>query len=119
MFPADLFGAEAGKLLDIAAQVRLIIEAEGVRHFGQRSAAPASDQPQRGLNALSDSGAGFEATMEMPLLDEIGLIRPGLVVSIAGIKGISRSCRIHAAWDASKGLVVTQTVGLERREVET
>ncbi len=73
---------------------------------------------QRGLNALSDSGAGFEATLEMPLLDEIGLIRPGLVVSIAGIKGVSRSCRIHAAWDASKGLTVTQTVGLERREVE-
>ena len=74
---------------------------------------------QRGLNALSDSGAGFEATMEMQLLDEIGLIRPGLVVSIAGIKGVSRSCRIHAAWDASNGLTVTQTVGLERREVES
>ena len=74
---------------------------------------------QRGLNALSDSGAGFEATFEMQLLPEVGLIRPGMVVSIAGIKGISRSCRIRAEWDASKGLTVTQTVGLERREVES
>lgn len=71
----------------------------------------------RGLNLLSDSGAGWDLNAEVLLTEEIGLIRPGMIVSIAGIKGISRSCRIQANWDAG-GLSVRQTVGLERREVE-
>lgn len=72
---------------------------------------------QRGLNALSDSGAGFEMDAETLFTPEIGLVRPGLVVSIAGMKGVSRSCKISAAWETD-GLKVTQAVGLERREVE-
>ncbi|MDS4020678.1 MAG: hypothetical protein RKR03_09270 [Candidatus Competibacter sp.] len=70
----------------------------------------------RGLNALSDSGAGTDLTAELLLVEPVGVIRPGLIASLAGVKGISRSVRIAATW--SNGLQVRQTVGLERREVE-
>lgn len=70
----------------------------------------------RGLNALSDSGAGTELTAELLLVEPVGVIRPGLIANLAGVKGVSRSCRISATW--SNGLQVRQTVGLERREVE-
>ena len=73
---------------------------------------------QRGLNALSDSGAGYTMDADVLFTPEIGLVRPGLIVSIAGLKGISRSCRISAQ-RAGDALQVRQTVGLERREVET
>lgn len=72
---------------------------------------------RRGLNALSDSGAGFEMDAEVLFAPEIGLVRPGMVVSIAGLKGISRSCRISAQWSGDS-LLVRQSIGLERREVE-
>lgn len=71
---------------------------------------------RRGINALSDSGAGFTMDAEVLFTPEVGLIRPGLIVSIAGMKGLSRSCRITAQWN--NGLSVRQSVGLERREVE-
>lgn len=71
----------------------------------------------RGLNALSDSGAGWEMDAEVLFTPEVGLIHPGLIVSIAGLKGISRSVRIQCNLDAG-GLSVRQSVGLERREVE-
>jgi len=71
----------------------------------------------RGLNVLSDSGAGWTMDAETLFTPEIGLVKPGLIVSIAGMKGISRSCRISASW--SNGLQVKQQVGLERREVES
>lgn len=77
---------------------------------------------QRGLNVLSDSGAGFE--MDAELLFAPGaapafpLVPPGRIVRIAGRKGVSRSCRISAAWSGD-GLSVRQSVGLERREVES
>lgn len=75
----------------------------------------------RGLNALSDSGAGWEMeaeTLFAPNADPaFPLVPPGQIVSIAGLKGISRSCRISAQW--SNGLSVRQSVGLERREIET
>lgn len=72
---------------------------------------------QRGLNALSDSGAGWELDAEVLFTPEVGLVKPGLIVSIAGVKGLSRSCRISAQWSGN-GLSVRQQVGLERREVE-
>jgi hypothetical protein len=71
---------------------------------------------QRGLNALSDSGAGF--TMDAETLfypPAFPLAPPGLIVSIAGMKGVSRSCRISATW--GQGLQVKQSIGFERREV--
>jgi hypothetical protein len=73
---------------------------------------------QRGLNALSDSGSGF--TMEAETLfypPTFPLVPPGLIVSIAGMKGVSRACRVTANWD--QGLQVKQSVELERREVES
>lgn len=72
---------------------------------------------QRGLNALSDSGAGFEMDAELLLTPEVGLVRPGLVVSIAGMKGVARSIKVTAGWSGG-ALKVRQSVGLERREVE-
>ena len=77
---------------------------------------------QRGLNALSDSGAGWEMDAETlfnPLANPaFPLVPPGRIVSIAGLKGVSRSCRISAQW-AGGALSVRQSVGLERREVES
>ena len=73
---------------------------------------------QRGLNALSDSGSGF--TMDAETLfnpPTFPLVPPGLVVSIAGMKGVSRSVRISATV-SEKGLKVNQGIGLERREAE-
>lgn len=73
---------------------------------------------QRGLNALSDSGAGF--TMDAETLfypPTFPLVPPGQIVSIAGLKGVSRSVKISAQW--SSGLQVKQSIGLERREVES
>ncbi|HOW75584.1 MAG TPA: hypothetical protein PK959_06590 [Candidatus Competibacteraceae bacterium] len=72
---------------------------------------------QRGLNALSDSGAGWEMDAEVLFTPAIGLVQPGMIVSIAGVKGVSRSCRISAQW-SDNSLQVRQIVGLERREVE-
>lgn len=72
---------------------------------------------QRGLNALSDSGAGFEMDAELLFTPEVGLVRPGMIVSVAGMKGVSRSVKIGASWSGG-ALKVRQSVGLERREVE-
>lgn len=72
---------------------------------------------QRGLNALSDAGAGFTMDAETLFTPDVGVVKPGLVVSIAGMKGVSRSVRISANW--SNGLQVKQSIGLERREVES
>jgi hypothetical protein len=69
---------------------------------------------QRGLNALADAGSGLELDAELLLVEPVGVIRPGLIVSLAGIKGVSRGVRIAATW--ADGLRVRQTVGLERRE---
>ena len=71
----------------------------------------------RGLNVLSNSGAGWTMDAEVLFTPEVGLVKPGLIVSIAGMKGISRSCRISASW--SNGLQVKQQVGLEQRDVES
>jgi hypothetical protein len=73
---------------------------------------------QRGINALSDSGSGF--TMEAETLfypPTFPLVPPGLIVSIAGMKGVSRACRVTATW--SQGLQIKQSIELERREVES
>lgn len=72
----------------------------------------------RGLNVLSDSGAGIDLDAELLLTAETGVIRPGLIVSLAGVKGVSRSVRIRTWLDGDVQLKVRQTVGLERREVE-
>jgi len=76
---------------------------------------------QRGLNALSDSGAGWEMDAETlfnpTATPAFPLVPPGQIVSIAGLKGISRSCRITAQ-RSGNALSVRQSIGIERREVE-
>lgn len=76
---------------------------------------------QRGLNALSDSGAGWEMDAETLFAPNASpafpLVPPGQIVSIAGLKGVSRSCRITAQWSGD-ALSVRQSIGIERREVE-
>jgi hypothetical protein len=44
-----------------------------------------------------------------------GLLRPGLLAEIAGVRGMVRNVKVSAGW--SNGLAVRQTVGIERREV--
>lgn len=73
---------------------------------------------QRGLNALSDAGAGFELEAELLLLPETGIIPPGKIIQVAGIKGMTRACRISAQWKGDS-LDIQQIVGFERREVES
>ena len=77
---------------------------------------------QRGLNVLSDSGAGWEMDAETLFAPNASpafpLVPPGQIVSIAGLKGISRSCRITAQRSGG-ALSVRQSIGLERREVES
>lgn len=46
-----------------------------------------------------------------------GLIRPGLLVELAGTKGVVRSTQVSAQWQ--NGLVVRQSLTIERREVES
>ena len=70
---------------------------------------------QRGLNILSKAGAGFTLECETLLNDEVGLIIPGKIIEVAGIKGVTRSVRISAQWQ--NGLQVRQSIGLERREI--
>ena len=72
---------------------------------------------QRGLNALSDAGAGYDLSAELLLTNDAGLLLPGMIADLAGVKGVVRSVKIHAEW-GNDGLRVTQAVGLERREVE-
>lgn len=74
----------------------------------------------RGIAVLSASGPGHALNAELLLTQEggtgPGLLRPGLLAEIAGVRGRVRSVRVSAAW--SDGLSVRQSVGIERREVE-
>lgn len=72
---------------------------------------------QRGLNALSNSGPGYVIDAQLPFSPEIGLVPPGLVVSVADLVGLSRSCRVRAFVSGST-LIIQQDISLERREVE-
>jgi hypothetical protein len=70
----------------------------------------------RGEAELAAGGPGFEATVETLLGGDLAfpLVRPGLLCEFAGIRGISRSCKVSATW-TDKGLAVWQTIGIERR----
>ena len=73
----------------------------------------------RGISILSAAGPGTDLTAGLLLTPEggsgPGLLRPGLLPEIAGVRGMVRSVKVSAAW--SNGLKVRQTVGIERREV--
>lgn len=74
----------------------------------------------RGIAVLSAAGPGHALSAELLLTAEggtgPGLLRPGLLAEIAGVRGMVRSVRVSASW--SNGLQVRQQVGIERREVE-
>lgn len=74
----------------------------------------------RGIAVLSAAGPGHSLSAELLLTAEggtgPGLLRPGLLAEIAGVRGMVRSVRVSAQW--SNGLTVRQSVGIERREVE-
>ena len=73
----------------------------------------------RGIAILSASGPGTNLTAELLLTPEggsgPGLLRPGLLAEIAGVRGMVRSVKVSAGW--SNGLTVRQAIGIERREV--
>lgn len=75
----------------------------------------------RGVAVLSAAGPGHALSADLLLTAEggtgPGLLRPGLLADIAGVRGMVRSVRVSAAW--SNGLTVRQQVGIERREVES
>lgn len=74
----------------------------------------------RGIAVLSAAGPGHGLDAVLLLTPEggtgPGLLRPGLLAEIAGVRGMVRSVRVTAFWSA--GLTVRQAVGIERREVE-
>lgn len=74
----------------------------------------------RGVAVLSAAGPGHALSADLLLTAEggtgPGLLRPGLLADIAGVRGRVRSVRVSASW--SNGLTVRQQVGIERREVE-
>ena len=65
---------------------------------------------------LSQSGPGYDVQVETILggVEQVPLIRPGLLCTFAGIRGIVRSCSINAARNGG-GLAVRQGLKLERR----
>lgn len=75
----------------------------------------------RGIAILSAAGPGHNLTAELLLTPEggsgPGLLRPGLLAEIAGVRGMVRSVKVSAEWVEGEGLKVRQTVGIERREV--
>ena len=75
----------------------------------------------RGISILSAAGPGTDLTAGLLLTPEggsgPGLLRPGLLPEIAGVRGMVRSVKVSAEWVEGEGLKVRQTVGIERREV--
>lgn len=74
----------------------------------------------RGVSILSASGPGQTLSTALHLTQAggsgPGLLRPGLLVEIAGTRGRIRSVRVTAEW--AQALKVRQSVSIERREVE-
>ncbi len=73
----------------------------------------------RGISILSAAGPGHDLIAELLLTPEggvgPGLLHPGLLPEIAGVRGMVRSVKVSAGW--SNGLTVRQAIGIERREV--
>lgn len=73
---------------------------------------------QRGLAVLGDTGAQERISMSLPLSDDTGLIRIGMLADVPdpddAWRGLVRSVSLSARWEDSAGLVVWQNVGLER-----
>jgi len=72
---------------------------------------------ERGRAILADTGKQATVTLELPMLDAVGLIDPGLLVAVgegaSSWRGLVRSTRIAAEW--SQSLTVRQTIEVERQ----
>lgn len=70
----------------------------------------------RGIAILSDTGKQALVTLELPMLPELGLLSPGLMLSIGAgntaWRGLVRSTQVSAQW--SEALTVRQSIELER-----
>jgi hypothetical protein len=70
----------------------------------------------RGGAILGAAGTVATVSVEVPMLENIGLIRPGALVEIAegaaSFKALTRSTTVSATWD--RALKVSQLLELER-----
>jgi hypothetical protein len=71
---------------------------------------------ERGRSILADIGKQALVTLELPMLEAIGLLDPGLLVAVgegnSDWRGLVRATSISATWDQS--LTVRQTIEVER-----
>lgn len=71
---------------------------------------------ERGRSILGDTGKQATVTLDLPMVDGLGLLDPGMLLAVgegaASWRGLVRATRISADW--SQSLVVRQTVELER-----
>ncbi len=95
-------GGTAGELMAPSVVDALLTHADACR--------------ERGRSILADTGRQAMVTLELPMLDALGLIDPGQLVAVgdgtAGWRGVVRSTHIAAEWTQS--LTVRQTIELER-----
>lgn len=75
---------------------------------------------ERGRVILADTGKQAMVTLELPMLESIGLVSPGKLIAVGddpsakgnGWRGLVRSTQIAAQW--SESLTVRQTLEVER-----
>jgi hypothetical protein len=71
---------------------------------------------ERGRAVLGDTGRQAAVTLELPMLEGVGLIDPGMLLAVgegsSSWRGLVRATRIAADWQQS--LAVRQTVEVER-----
>lgn len=70
----------------------------------------------RGMDVLAQGGSAARVSVSLPMLDGLGLVLPGTLVSVTGadpFRAMSRGVRVSAEW--KDALVVRQTLDLERR----
>lgn len=74
---------------------------------------------ERGRSILADTGKQALVTLELPMLNSVGLLDPGLLIAVgdggATWRGLVRATNIAASWN--DGLTVRQTIEVERHFV--
>jgi hypothetical protein len=117
VLPADAISRESIRFMEKPAYNRVFVSGQETGVLGQVTRmgtagdilAPMVVDPlitdvqaarQRGLAVLGDTGAQIEVNLKLPVLDEIGIVEPGLYVEYqegdATRFGIVRSTRIEA-----------------------
>ena len=71
---------------------------------------------ERGRAILADGGKQARVTLELPMMENLGLLNPGLLLAVgegtSAWRGLVRACQISAQW--SDTLSVRQTLEVER-----